>query len=63
MIKKKIEAAVLKAMETAGEGQASDAAKDYNEKYLLSQEQSEAQRSGDIHIHDFAFYALMTTCY
>lgn len=40
----------------------SEAAKDYYEKYLLSPEQSEAHRSGDIHIHDFDFYALTTTC-
>jgi ribonucleoside-triphosphate reductase len=40
----------------------SEAAKDYYEKYLLSHEQSEAHRSGDIHIHDFDFYALTTTC-
>jgi ribonucleoside-triphosphate reductase len=40
----------------------SEAAKDYYEKYLLSPEQSEAHRIGDIHIHDFDFYALTTTC-
>ena len=40
----------------------SEAAKDYYEKYLLSREQAEAHRSGDIHIHDFDFYALTTTC-
>ena len=39
----------------------SEAAKDYYEKYLLSPEQAEAHRSGDIHIHDFDFYALTTT--
>jgi len=40
----------------------SEAARDYYEKYLLTPEQSEAHRSGDIHIHDFDFYALTTTC-
>jgi len=40
----------------------SEAAKDYYEKYLLTPEQAEAHRSGDIHIHDFDFYALTTTC-
>jgi ribonucleoside-triphosphate reductase len=40
----------------------SEAAKDYYEKYLLTPEQREAHRSGDIHIHDFDFYALTTTC-
>ncbi len=40
----------------------SEAAKDYYEKYLLTPEQSEAHRNGDIHIHDFDFYSLTTTC-
>jgi ribonucleoside-triphosphate reductase len=40
----------------------SEAAKDYYEKYLLTPEQGEAHRSGDIHIHDFDFYSLTTTC-
>ena len=40
----------------------SEGAKDYYEKYLLTPEQSEAYRNGDIHIHDFDFYALTTTC-
>ena len=40
----------------------SEAAKDYYEKYLLTPEQAEAHRSGDIHIHDFDFYSLTTTC-
>ena len=40
----------------------SEGAKDYYEKYLLTPEQSEAYRAGDIHIHDFDFYALTTTC-
>ena len=39
-----------------------EGAKDYYEKYLLTPEQSEAYRNGDIHIHDFDFYALTTTC-
>ena len=38
------------------------AAKDYNEKYLLRPEQAKAYREGDIHIHDFDFYALTMTC-
>ena len=40
----------------------SEAAKDYYEKYLLTQEQADAHRNGDIHIHDFDFYSLRTTC-
>ena len=40
----------------------SEAAKDYYEKYLLTQEQADAHRNGDIHIHDFDFYSLTTTC-
>ena len=40
----------------------SEAAKDYYDKYLLTPEQSRAHREGWIHIHDFAFYALTTTC-
>ncbi len=39
-----------------------EGAKDYYEKYLLTPEQAEAHRNGDIHIHDFDFYALTTTC-
>ena len=39
-----------------------EGAKDYYEKHLLTPEQSAAHRSGDIHIHDFDFYALTTTC-
>lgn len=39
-----------------------EGAKDYYEKYLLTPEQSKAHREGDIHIHDFDFYALTTTC-
>lgn len=40
----------------------SEAAKDYYEKYLLTPEQATAHHSGDIHIHDFDFYSLTTTC-
>ena len=38
------------------------AAKAYNESYLLTEAQAKAYREGDIHIHDFDFYALTTTC-
>lgn len=37
-------------------------AKAYNAAYLLKPEQAEAHREGEIHIHDFDFYALTTTC-
>ncbi|MEG0109633.1 MAG: anaerobic ribonucleoside triphosphate reductase, partial [Oscillospiraceae bacterium] len=37
-------------------------AKAYNAAYLLSPEQARAHSEGDIHIHDFDFYALTTTC-
>ncbi len=37
-------------------------AKSYNEAYLLRPEHSKAYREGDIHIHDFDFYSLTTTC-
>lgn len=37
-------------------------AKAYNEMYLLRPEQARAHREGDIHIHDFDFYSLTTTC-
>lgn len=37
-------------------------AKAYNEAYLLTPEQARAYRDGDIHIHDFDFYSLTTTC-
>ena len=37
-------------------------AKAYNENYLLTEQQAKAHRGGDIHIHDFDFYALTTTC-
>ena len=40
----------------------SEAAKDYYDKSLLTPEQSRAHREGWIHIHDFDFYALTTTC-
>ena len=37
-------------------------AKAYNEHYLLRPEHARAYREGDIHIHDFDFYSLTTTC-
>ncbi len=37
-------------------------AKAYNELYLLRPEHAKAYREGDIHIHDFDFYSLTTTC-
>ncbi len=37
-------------------------AKAYNEVYLLRPEHAKAYRNGDIHIHDFDFYSLTTTC-
>ncbi len=37
-------------------------AKAYNAAYLLTPEQAKAHRDGDIHIHDFDFYSLTTTC-
>lgn len=37
-------------------------AKAYNAAYLLKPEQAAAHREGNIHIHDFDFYALTTTC-
>ncbi len=40
----------------------SEGAKDYYEKSVLTAEQRDAHRSGDIHIHDFDFYTLTTTC-
>ena len=40
----------------------SEGAKDYYQKYILSEEQSRAHREGDIHIHDMDFYTLTTTC-
>ena len=40
----------------------SEGAKDYYEKYLLTDEQRKAHKNGDIHIHDFDFYSLTMTC-
>ena len=37
-------------------------AKAYNSAYLLTPEQAKAHANGDIHIHDFDFYSLTTTC-
>ena len=37
-------------------------AKAYNEMYLLDPVHAKAYREGDIHIHDFDFYSLTTTC-
>ena len=37
-------------------------AKAYNAAYLLTPEQAKAHTEGDIHIHDFDFYSLTTTC-
>ncbi len=37
-------------------------AKAYNSAYLLTPEQAKAHAEGDIHIHDFDFYSLTTTC-
>jgi len=37
-------------------------ARSYNEVYLLRPEHAKAYRDGDIHIHDFDFYSLTTTC-
>ena len=37
-------------------------AKAYNEIYLLRPEHAKAYHDGDIHIHDFDFYSLTTTC-
>ena len=34
----------------------------YNAAYLLTPAQARAYTEGDIHIHDFDFYALTTTC-
>ncbi|XRK16242.1 ribonucleoside-triphosphate reductase [Elusimicrobium posterum] len=38
------------------------AAKSYNRAYLLTEEQTKAYEEGWIHIHDFDFYSLTTTC-
>ncbi|MDR0397556.1 MAG: anaerobic ribonucleoside triphosphate reductase [Oscillospiraceae bacterium] len=40
----------------------SEGAKIYNEMYILKPEHAAAHKSGDIHIHDFDFYTLTTTC-
>lgn len=40
----------------------SEGAKIYNEMYILKPEQAKAHHDGDIHIHDFDFYTLTTTC-
>ncbi|MDR2897816.1 MAG: anaerobic ribonucleoside triphosphate reductase [Spirochaetaceae bacterium] len=40
----------------------SAAAKSYNTSYLLTEEQAKAYNEGWIHIHDFDFYSLTTTC-
>ncbi len=38
------------------------AAKAYNTSYLLSKQQAKAHGEGAMHIHDFDFYSLTTTC-
>lgn len=40
----------------------SEGAKIYNEMYILKPEHARAHHEGDIHIHDFDFYTLTTTC-
>jgi ribonucleoside-triphosphate reductase len=40
----------------------SEAAKNFYERCILTQEQARAHESGDIHIHDLDFYTLTTTC-
>ena len=40
----------------------SEGAKEFNEKFILRPEHARAHREGDIHIHDFDFYTLTTTC-
>lgn len=40
----------------------SEGAKLYNEMYVLKPEHAKAHHDGDIHIHDFDFYTLTTTC-
>ena len=40
----------------------SEGAKIYNEMYILKPEHAKAHNDGDIHIHDFDFYTLTTTC-
>jgi ribonucleoside-triphosphate reductase (formate) len=40
----------------------SEGAKIYNEMYILKPAHAKAHHDGDIHIHDFDFYTLTTTC-
>ncbi|NLK39563.1 MAG: anaerobic ribonucleoside triphosphate reductase, partial [Clostridiales bacterium] len=40
----------------------SEGAKIFNEIYILKPDHAEAHKAGDIHIHDFDFYTLTTTC-
>lgn len=40
----------------------SEGAKEYYKHFILSPEQAKAHSEGDIHIHDFDFYTLTTTC-
>lgn len=40
----------------------SEGAKIFNEMYILKPEHAKAHHDGDIHIHDFDFYTLTTTC-
>lgn len=40
----------------------SEGAKNYYENFILSSQQAKAHSDGDIHIHDFDFYTLTTTC-
>ncbi len=40
----------------------SEGAKNYYENFILSPHQAKAHSEGDIHIHDFDFYTLTTTC-
>ena len=40
----------------------SEGAKMFNELYVLDPKMAKAHRDGDIHIHDFDFYTLTTTC-
>ncbi|MDL2237324.1 anaerobic ribonucleoside triphosphate reductase, partial [Christensenellaceae bacterium OttesenSCG-928-K19] len=40
----------------------SESAKNYYENFILTSQQAKAHSEGDIHIHDFDFYTLTTTC-
>lgn len=40
----------------------SEGAKNYYENFVLAPQQARAHSEGDIHIHDFDFYTLTTTC-